>query len=61
MLLPDPAPRYHCQKTAKNISLAEPRCANPTGYCKWRTACPVRLLEKEQAGKPAMLASPAPG
>ncbi len=49
MAPPNDAPRFRCQKTAKDLSLDEPRCANPTGYCKWRTACPVHLLEKEQA------------
>ena len=38
---------FTCQRTNKRIPLAEPRCVDPKAYCKWRTACPIRLLEKE--------------
>lgn len=40
---------FRCQKGAREIPLASPRCANPTAYCKWRTACPIHSLEKERA------------
>ena len=40
---------YRCQKSARDIPFAEPRCENPRAYCKWRTACPIHALEKELA------------
>jgi len=40
---------FRCQKSARDIPLAEPRCLNPKAYCKWRTACPIHVLEKEAA------------
>lgn len=39
---------FRCEKSQRDVPLAEPRCVNPKAYCKWRTACPVHLLEKEQ-------------
>ncbi|MDW7709280.1 MAG: hypothetical protein SCH98_02305 [Deferrisomatales bacterium] len=44
-----PGKLYHCQRAARDIPLSPPRCAHPKGYCRWRTACPVHALEKEQA------------
>ncbi len=41
--------KFDCQRTAKSISLDEPACVDPKAYCKWRTACPVHILEKEAA------------
>ncbi len=38
---------FLCQRTNKQIPLAEPRCVDPKAYCKWRTACPIHLMEKE--------------
>lgn len=40
---------FACRRSGKNISLADPHCADPARYCKWRTACPVHILEKEIA------------
>jgi hypothetical protein len=40
---------FRCEKSGKDVRLSSPRCASPTDYCKWRTACPVRVLEREQA------------
>lgn len=40
---------FRCQKSAKDIPLARPRCANPTDYCTQRRACPIHALEKEWA------------
>lgn len=40
---------FRCQKSAKDVPLAHPRCLNPKAYCKWRSACPVHFLEKEAA------------
>ncbi len=45
----DSTKTFRCQKSNKDVPLAEPRCLNPTAYCKWRTACPIHLLEKELA------------
>ncbi|RMG93114.1 MAG: hypothetical protein D6708_05765 [Candidatus Dadabacteria bacterium] len=41
--------RFRCQKSEKDVPLSEPRCLNPKAYCQWRTACPIHLLEKEEA------------
>ncbi len=38
---------FRCQRSAKEIPLAAPRCAEPKAYCKWRPACPIHALEKE--------------
>ena len=38
---------FRCQKAEKDVPLAEPRCLNPKAYCRWRTACPLHLLERE--------------
>ena len=43
------AKTFRCQKSNKDVPLAEPRCLNPKAFCKWRTACPIHLLEKEIA------------
>jgi len=40
---------FRCQKSDKDVPLAAPRCLNPRAYCQWRTACPIYLLEKEEA------------
>ena len=40
---------FRCQKSNRDLPLADPHCANPSAYCKWRTACPINLLEKEAA------------
>ncbi len=37
---------YHCEKSNKDVSLAQPRCVNPKTYCKFRTACPIHALER---------------
>jgi len=38
---------YTCQRTNKEIPLSQPSCVDPKAYCKWRTACPINMLEKE--------------
>ncbi len=38
---------FRCQKSDKDVPLSDPHCLNPTAYCKWRTACPIHILEKE--------------
>jgi len=38
---------YTCQRTKKEIPLSRPSCVDPKAYCKWRTACPINMLEKE--------------
>lgn len=39
---------FRCEKSQRDVALVEPRCLNPKAYCKWRTACPVHVLEREQ-------------
>lgn len=36
-----------CQRLKKRVPLDEPRCLDPKAYCKFRTACPINMLEKE--------------
>jgi len=40
---------YHCDKSNKDVPLSEPRCLNPAGYCRFRTACPIHSLERSLA------------
>lgn len=46
---PDRETPYLCQK--HNIYLCEEcmQCRDPDIYCKFRSACPIRYLEKENA------------
>ena len=41
---------YTCRRTGKEIPFFEP-CDDPKAYCKWRTSCPINLLEKKSARK----------
>lgn len=43
---------YTCQRAVKEIPFSEPKCVEPKAYCKWRTSCPINLLEKKGARKP---------
>jgi hypothetical protein len=38
-------------RTNRNVLFDDPGCVDPKAVCKWRTACPIRLLEKEAAGQ----------
>jgi hypothetical protein len=40
---------FFCQKSGKEVPLANPRCLNPKAFCKSRIACPIHALEKEEA------------
>jgi len=42
---------FTCLRTLKRIPLSEPFCVDPTAFCKYRTACPIHLLEKENKRK----------
>lgn len=42
-------PIFLCQKSQREVSLAEARCLSPASYCKWRTACPIDFFRKEEA------------
>ena len=34
-------------RSNKRMQLSAPKGRDPTAFCKWRTACPVYMLEKE--------------
>lgn len=36
-----------CRREKKKVSICEPKCFDPKAYCKWRTSCPIYMLEKE--------------
>ncbi len=44
---------YHCEKSDKDVPIADPHCLNPKSYCKVRTACPIHALEKDFARESA--------
>ncbi len=40
---------FTCQRTGKKIPLADAHCIDPKAYCKFRTSCPINMLEKKKA------------
>jgi hypothetical protein len=40
---------YTCLRHNKKMVMKKPRCLDPKAYCKYRTSCPIHLLEKEAA------------
>jgi len=37
-----------CLKTQKPIAEDDPECKTPQDYCKWRSACPARMIVAEK-------------
>lgn len=38
-----------CLKMGKPIPSSNPKCEKPKDYCKWRSACPILMIAREDA------------